>query len=156
MNLRSCAIRADLEIDHRVEMSLVLDASMTLAWIYLDETTEAVVQAFEALREDGAWVPALWRLEVANVLQMNVNRRRHRATFRNAALAELALLPIHRDGDTDRHAWGETLRLAERHGLTVYDAAYLELALRRKIALATLDRQLRAAAANHGVELLGM
>ena len=137
-------------------MSLVLDASMTLAWVYLDETTEAVVQAFEALREDGAWVPALWRLEVANVLQMNVNRRRHRTTFRDAALAELGLLPIHLDGDTDRHAWGETLRLAERHGLTVYDAAYLELALRRKIALATLDRQLRAAAASNGVELLGM
>ena len=137
-------------------MSLVLDASMTLAWVYLDETTEAVVQAFEALREDGAWVPALWRLEVANVLQMNVNRGRHRATFRDAALAELALLPIHLDVETDRHAWGETLRLAERHGLTVYDAAYLELALRRKILLATLDRQLRAAAASNGVELLGM
>jgi predicted nucleic acid-binding protein len=95
-------------------MSQVLDASMTLAWVYLDETTEAVVQVFEALREDGAWVPALWRLEVANILQMNVNRRRHRATFRDAALAELALLPIHLDGETDRHAWGETLRLAER------------------------------------------
>ena len=114
------------------------------------------MQAFEALREDGAWVPALWRLEVANVLQMNVNRRRHRTTFRDATLAELALLPIHLDVETNRHAWGETLRLAERHALTVYDAAYLELALRRKIALATLDRQLRAAAASHGVELLGM
>ena len=129
---------------------------MTLAWVYLDETTEAVVQAFQALREDGAWVPALWRLEVANVLQLNVTRRRHRATFRDAALAELALLPIHLDGETDRHAWGESLHLAERHGLTVYDAAYLELALRKKIPLATLDRQLRAAAASNGVELLGM
>ena len=106
-------------------------------------------------RENGAWVPGLWRLEVANVLQMNVNRRRHRTTFRDAALADLALLPIHLDGDTDRHAWDETLRLAERHELTVYDAAYLELALRRKIALATLDRQLRAAAAREGVQLLG-
>ncbi len=137
-------------------MNLVLDTSMTLAWVYLDETTEAVLKAFDALRENGAWVPALWRLEVANVLQMNVNRRRHSTTFRDAALAELALLPIHLDPNTDRHAWGETLRLAERHGLTVYYAAYLELALRRKMALATLDRQLRAAAASSGVELLGM
>lgn len=137
-------------------MSLVLDASIALAWIYADETTPAVLQAFEALREGGAWVPGLWRLEVANVLQMNVNRKRHPTTFRNAALAELALLPIHVDPDTDRHAWGETLRLAERHGLTVYDSAYLELALRRKIPLATLDRQLRTAAASNGVELLGM
>jgi len=137
-------------------MSLVLDTSVTLAWVYADETTEAVLQAFDALRENGAWVPGLWRLEVANVLQMNVNRRRHRKPFRDAALADLALLPIHLDRDTDRHAWGETLRLAERHALTVYDAAYLELALRRKIALATLDRQLRAVAANHGVKLLGM
>jgi predicted nucleic acid-binding protein len=136
-------------------MSLVLDASITLAWIYADETTTAVLQAFEVLRERGAWVPGLWRLEVANVLQMNVNRKRHRATFRDGALAELALLPIHLDPDTDRHAWGETLRLADRHHLTVYDAAYLELALRRKIPLATLDRQLRATAASNGVELLG-
>jgi len=136
-------------------MSLV-DTSMTLAWVYLGETTEAVLKAFDALRENGAWVPAPWRLEVANVLQMNVNRKRHSTTFRDAALAELALLPIHLDPNTDRHAWGETLHLAERHGLTVYDAAYLELALRRKIALATLDRQLRAAAASNGVELLGM
>jgi predicted nucleic acid-binding protein len=66
------------------------------------------------------------------------------------------LLPIHLDPNTDRHAWGETLRLAERHGLTIYDAAYLELALRRKTALATLDRQLPAAAVSSGVELLGM
>ena len=137
-------------------MSLVLDASMTLAWIYLDETTGAMLQAFDALRENGAWGPALWRLEVANVLQMNVTRKRHRTMFRDAALAELALLPIHLDPNTDPHAWGETLRLAERHGVTVYDAAYLELALRRNLALATLDRQLRTAAAKDGVELLGM
>jgi predicted nucleic acid-binding protein len=154
--LRNCAIKAGLEIYPLAEMSLVLDASITLAWIYLDETTGAVLQAFDALRENGAWVPALWRLEVANVLQMNVNRKRHPRTFRDAALVELALLPIHLDPNTDRHAWGETLLLAERHGLTVYDAAYLELALRRNIALATLDRQLRAAAGNDGVELLGM
>ncbi|HXM65677.1 MAG TPA: type II toxin-antitoxin system VapC family toxin [Candidatus Acidoferrum sp.] len=96
-------------------MSLV-DTSMTLAWVYLGETTEAVLKAFDALRENGAWVPAPWRLEVANVLQMNVNRKRHSTTFRDAALAELALLPIHLDPNTDRHAWGETLHLAERHG----------------------------------------
>jgi predicted nucleic acid-binding protein len=137
-------------------MSLVLDASITLAWIYLDETRGAALQAFDALRENGAWVPALWRLEVANVLQMNVHRKRHSRTFRDAALPELTLLPIHLDPNTDRHAWEETLRLAERHGLTVYDAAYLALALRRKIALATLDRELQTAAANNGVELLGM
>ena len=137
-------------------MSLVLDTSVTLAWVYLDETTEAVLKAFDALRENGAWVPALWRLEVANVLQMNVNRRRHSTTFRDAALAELALLPIHLDPKTDRHAWDETLRLAERHGLTIYDAAYLELARRKGLPLATLDQELRAAAALEGVPLLGV
>ena len=84
-------------------------------------------------------MPGLWRLEVANVLEMGVRRGRHNASFSEATLDDLALLPIQVDGETDRHAWGETLRLAERHQLTLYDAAYLELAMRRKAALATLD-----------------
>jgi predicted nucleic acid-binding protein len=66
------------------------------------------------------------------------------------------MLPVKVDAGADRQAWGDTLHLAERHGLTVYDAAYLEIASRREIALATLDRQLRAAAMSEGVQLLGV
>lgn len=137
-------------------MSLILDSSATLAWIYADEITHAIRQVFDLLRENGAWVPSLWRLEVANILEMGVRRARHDVAFRDATLADLALLPITLDPETDRQAWGATLRLAERHRLTSYDAAYLELAQRRRLPLATLDRDLRAAASNESVPLLGI
>jgi predicted nucleic acid-binding protein len=136
-------------------MSLILDSSATLAWVYADEITPAIRHVFDLVGEGGAWVPGLWRLEVANILEMGVRRGRHDAAFRDATLADLALLPISLDPETDRHAWGATARLAERYRLTLYDAAYLELAGRRGLPLATLDQELRAAAAAAGVALLG-
>jgi len=137
-------------------MSLVLDSSITLAWVYSDETTEPVRQVFNMLSHSGAWVPGLWRLEVANVLEMGVRRKRHDAKFRDATLADLAQLPIQIDIETDKHAWSATLRLAERHQLTLYDAAYLELALRRSLPLATLDEDVRHAGRGEKTRLLGM
>jgi predicted nucleic acid-binding protein len=136
-------------------MSMVLDSSVALAWVYADETTDAVLRLFDDIRSDGAWVPGLWRWEIANVLHLNVRRGRHGADFRDGALSSLAMLPVKVDAEADRQAWSDTLHLAERHGLTVYDAAYLEIASRRKIPLATLDRQLRAAAGAEKVQLLG-
>jgi predicted nucleic acid-binding protein len=136
-------------------MSFVLDSSATLAWVYGDETTEAIREVFALLNERGAWVPGLWKLEVANILEMGVRRGRHDGAFRDATLADLARLPIHLDPETERQAWGATARLAERHRLTVYDAAYLELAQRRGLPLATLDTELRDAAGAEGVILLG-
>ena len=136
-------------------MSLVLDSSVTLAWIYSDESTLPVKTVFERVTSTGAWVPGLWRLEVANVLEMAVRRGRVPSSFRDTTLADLALLEIRTDPDTNQHAWGATVQLAKRHRLTVYDAAYLELALRRGLALATLDEELRAASVTEGVELLG-
>jgi predicted nucleic acid-binding protein len=105
--------------------------------VYSEETTTAVKELLDRILDSGAWVPGLWRLEVANVLEMGVRRKRHDAEFRDATLDDLALLPIHVDDETDQHAWGVTLQLAERHQLTLYDAAYLELAMRRKLPLAT-------------------
>jgi len=137
-------------------VNLVLDSSVTLAWIYDEETTAGVRHVFDLVISNGAWVPALWRLEVANVLQMSVRRQRTDAAFRNEALADLGLLPISVDQETDRQAWGATLLLAERRRLTLYDAAYLELAQRRALPMATLDVELRAAAQAEGVELLGI
>ena len=137
-------------------MSLVIDSSATSAWIYVEESTEAIGQVFDRVVESGAWVPSLWRLEVANVLEMGVRRRRHDAAFRDASVADLGLLPIQVDAETHAQAWSVTLRLAERHRLTLYDAAYLELALRRVLPLATLDGDLRVAAKAEGVSLLGL
>jgi predicted nucleic acid-binding protein len=137
-------------------VSLVLDSSITVAWLYREEATKSVDEIFENLIEASAWVPALWHLEVANVLQIGMQRQRHGADFRDRVLSDLSEFPIHVDHETDRQAWGTTVPLAERHGLTVYDTAYLELALRRGLPLATLDRELRAAASIDGVQLLGV
>jgi len=134
---------------------LILDSSATLAWIYGDEITEAIRRVFDAIVDNGALVPTLWRLEVANSLTMAVRRRRIDSDFRRAALADLALLDITTDQQTDSYAWTDTLNLADRFQLTVYDAAYLELAQRRVLPLATLDQDLRNAAMAIGVEVLG-
>jgi predicted nucleic acid-binding protein len=137
-------------------VSLVLDSSAIVAWLYVDETTPAIRRVIELLAQNGAWVPSLWSLEVANVLEIGVRRGRHDSTFRDAMLADLSLLPISTDLETDKHAWHATLQFAHRHRLTLYDAAYLELAHRRRLPLATLDTDLRAAAMAEGVPLLGI
>lgn len=100
-------------------------------------------------------MPALWRLEVANGLQVSMRRRRLMAAFRDDALDQLARMPITVDAETDTHAWTGTLHLADRFRLTLYDAAYLELASRRHVPLATLDQPLREAAVALGVDQLG-
>ena len=136
-------------------MSLVLDSSATLAWIYSDEVTEGVRELFDTVADAGAFVPALWRLEVANSLTIAVRRGRIDVEFRRAALDDLALLDITTDNQTDTHAWTETLQLADLFRLTLYDAAYLELAHRRGVPLATLDEDLSAAASALGLRVLG-
>ena len=137
-------------------MSLVIDASLTIAWYFDDETTAATEAVLDKVSEAGAVVPTLWRLEVANAFQTAFRRQRINALYRDESLAELAQMPITIDGDTDTYAWTTTLRLAERFALTLYDATYLELAQRRSLPLATLDKELREAAATLGITLLGV
>jgi predicted nucleic acid-binding protein len=136
-------------------MSLVLDPSLALSWYFEDERTADADAVLDRVVEEGAVVPALWRLEIANGLQMALRRKRVDAAFRDNALAELAAMAISVDGETDAHAWSTTLRLSDQFRLTVYDAAYLELARRRQLPLATLDQALRAAAQAAGTETLG-
>lgn len=81
---------------------------------------------------------SLWWLEVANSLQVGVRRKRIAEKFCDATLADLSLLPIRLDHDTTQHAWNATLQLAAGHKLSAYDAAYLELASRLFLPLATL------------------
>ncbi len=99
-------------------MSLVLDSSVTLAWAFPEVTTDPVRHVFGLVAAGGAWAPGMWRLEVGNILENGVRRRRHEAAFRDALLADLAQLPIQVDTETDRHAWSATMRLAVRHRLT--------------------------------------
>ena len=104
-------------------MSLVLDSSATLAWIYSDETTDSIRALFDQVIDEGAIVPALWKLEVADSPTVAVRRRRIDVEFRRAALADLAHLDISMDEHTNGHAWNDTLHLADRFRLSLYDAA---------------------------------
>jgi predicted nucleic acid-binding protein len=136
-------------------VSLVLDGSATLGWFYPDETTLALSELFDHVVLRGAFVPELWKIEVANSLSQGIRRRRITATDREDALADLDALSITVDPLTGKYVWRETLSLADKHRLTVYDATYLELALRLSVPLATLDEDLRQAAQQEGISLLG-
>jgi predicted nucleic acid-binding protein len=135
-------------------MSLVLDCSATLAWIYPDETTEAIRHVFDIVPSDGCVVPMLWQFEVVNGLTVAVRRGRITAAFRADALNALELAPVSVDPETNTHAWRTTLQLADRFGLTLYDATYLELAQRRSLPLASLDTDLRDAGRILGLSLM--
>lgn len=136
-------------------MSLVVDSSMTLAWYFEDERTDASLAVLDQVAEAGAIVPAHWRLEVVNGLQVAVRRGRIDVAYRDASLADLQSLVIAIDPGTNRQAWSATLHLSDRFRLTSYDAAYLELALRRQLPLATLDGELVRAAQAENVPLVG-
>ena len=118
-------------------MSLVLDASMTIAWLFKTERSEVPRAALRRVAREGAVVPSLWRLEVANVLRNSVRRGRCREDYATRSLGRLERLPVSVDHETDSHAWGETRRLALAHDLTLYDAAYLELPDGRRLILVT-------------------
>jgi predicted nucleic acid-binding protein len=126
---------------------------MAIAWVFEDEGPPPL-HILSRVAADGAIVPSLWRLEVASSLRNAVLRRRYTERFVSECLVDLGELPIVIDGETDRHAWGRTRELANEHGITVYDAAYLELAMRRKLPLASCDAALIAAARRAGLDVL--
>lgn len=119
----------------------------------VDEAGKPALDIRDRVLSLGAVVPVIWRLEVANGLAMI--RRRGRMTDQDAAraLSDLSLMPIEPDAETWWRAWTETSSLADAHRLTVYDAAYLELAMRRRLPLATFDQELARAAAVRGVDI---
>ena len=104
----------------------------------------------ERVARSGAVAPALWPLEVLNVLVLAERRKRLSAVQRHELAGFLRELPITLNQETAAQAWGMTARLAEQHRLTLYDAAYLELARRLGLPLATLDQQLRTACGRSG------
>jgi len=134
-------------------VTLVVDASMTVAWLFDDERTEAAHAVMCRVVAEGAIVPSLWRLEIANVLRNAVRRGRCNEAYVDRSLARLARLGIKRDEETDDHAWGSTRTLARKEELSVHDAAYLELAIRRRVSSASCDKALLAAATRRKVEV---
>lgn len=135
--------------------ALVIDSSVALAWCFVDERNERLAAIEQKVTDSGAVVPGHWHLEMANILVMAVRRGRITEQQRDVYLQALSSLPIEIDGETSARAWNDTVQLAEAHRLTVYDAAYLELAVRRRIPLATLDSDLGKAAASEGLTVLG-
>jgi predicted nucleic acid-binding protein len=103
---------------------------------------------------EGAIVPSLWRLEVANVLRNAVRRGRCDEAYADRSLGRLGRLAIRSDEETDDRAWGATRTLSREENLTLYDAAYLELAVRKGASLASCDAALLAAAARRKVGVL--
>ena len=132
----------------------VIDASAVLAWCFEDEGGPETDALIEKVAAEGAAAPGMWSLEIANGLVMGERRGRIRAAESAAFVAMIEELPIVGDQGTGARALHETISLARAHRLTAYDAAYLELAMRLGLPLATGDRSLRAAAERVGVVLL--
>ncbi len=137
------------------EPAAVLDASLVLAWALPDEDAEGRAEAVLAhLSRGKILVPAHWRAEVGNGVLMAYRRGRLALGSIAPILAQASTLRLTVDAEGAHDAWAEPLRLSLACGLTLYDAIYLELALRHAHALATLDAALREAARERGVPLL--
>jgi predicted nucleic acid-binding protein len=135
----------------------VMDSSVTMAWCFEDETTEYTDLILNELAEGAAGqVPAIWPYEVTNVL---ILAERHKRITQNKVvqfLKELQSFHITVDPQSLVHIFSDVLSVAQKHKLTAYDAAYLELALRGGVPIATLDSSLRRAAKAAGVKIHGV
>lgn len=135
-------------------MPFVLDSSVALAWILPDEHSDAVDQIADRLENDVAVVPAVWPLEVLNALLTASRRARIGAEDMQRLLSHLASLPI----EVEQIDMAQTLKavsaLAQHHGITSYDAAYVEVAKRRGVPVATLDRKLKEVSLAEGLSVI--
>ncbi len=132
-------------------MPFVIDASVAASWLLPNEGHAGAMAAYARLTTDYALVPSLWWFEMRNLFITNERRGRLDAEKTSQALALLAGLPIQQDHRPDE---ASILRLARQHRLTIYDAAYLELAIRENVPLATLDIALAKATTAEGVALV--
>jgi predicted nucleic acid-binding protein len=130
-------------------MAHVVDASVTLPWFLQDERTAFTEAVFAALGQEEYWVPAVWRLEFPNALLVAERKRRIDRQTRLEVLDFASGLALRVDAaPIDMKA---VSALAERHGLSTYDASYMELALRQGCGLITVDRALADAASAEGI-----
>jgi predicted nucleic acid-binding protein len=127
--------------------SFIADASVGFAWVYQGQATPQTDQLLDTVAAGAVVVvPNLWFFEMSNILLMAQRRHRVTAMQRKTALEQLAAMQFTVDEEGARNAFGKTSELAEQHGLTIYDATYLELALRRSLPLASRDEALKSAA----------
>lgn len=135
-------------------MSFVLDASVTLAWCFIDESTPETTLLLEHLAKESAFVPELWTLEVGNILISAEKRKRISYAKITEFLTLLQNLNIKTDYETSARGFREIISVAHSEKLTTYDAAYLELAMRLGLPLATKDIQLAKTAKKIGIKLM--
>ena len=134
--------------------AFIADASVAIGWVHPGQATAQTDAMLDAIAEGATLeVPALWPLEVANALMVLVRRRKLTEAERETGLGWLRGLPLRIDHDMPTLALSRLSELASAHGLSVYDAAYLELAQRRKLALGCKDGPLRKAARRSGISL---
>jgi predicted nucleic acid-binding protein len=135
-----------------VTAAFVVDASIGLAWFMPSQGTVETDRLLEAIAEGATpVVPALWPLEVLNACLVLLRRKRIRKEHFDAALSALQRLAVEVDTDGARQAWTTVAQLAREHRLSAYDAAYLELAQRRRLRLCTRDAALLKAAEACGI-----
>jgi predicted nucleic acid-binding protein len=138
-------------------MSFVLDNSVAMLWLLPQSNPAGLAIAqkvLDRLQDAGAQVPSLWHLEAANVMAKCLRQEKITQAQTSTFVTLLEALDISTDTETSLRALHDTLDLARRYSLSAYDAAYLELALRKSLPLATLDAQLNAAARQAGVPVL--
>jgi predicted nucleic acid-binding protein len=135
--------------------AFVVDCSLAMAWLFKDEATASTKRLLRRLASESALVPALWYLEIANVMALAERKGRITAADSSVFINELSKLDFEIDAESSDRAFNHLLPLCRTHQLTSYDAVYLDLAVRRKLPLATLDEPLRKAARKLGIGLLG-
>lgn len=135
-------------------MAFVLDCSTTMAWIFPDEATEATDRLLQSLAEEQAFAPALWPVDVANAFLVAIRRGRVEADEWPWVRHVLETLPIVIDPVDGPRVWSPVVDLGRANGISIYDAMYLELALRMRLPLATLDHGLARAAQAVDVDVL--
>jgi len=135
-------------------MQFVLDCSVAISWCLVDENNDYANGILAMMPDAEAFVPGIWSLEIANVLLVAERRNRMTTEQSSEAIALLQSLLIQVDTATDANALDGTLVLGRQEGLAAYDAAYLELALRLRLPLATIDTRLAQAATRCGVDLV--
>ncbi|HEY1171839.1 MAG TPA: type II toxin-antitoxin system VapC family toxin [Verrucomicrobiae bacterium] len=133
----------------------VVDSSIAIGWVHPDQSTDLSVRLLVDVKQGAKLhVPSLWFIEMANVLAVLVRRKKLTEADCSTALARLERLNLQVDHESTVIAFTRLYTLAEQHGLTVYDAVYLELAIRKSLPLATKDAQLQFAARKCGIKVL--
>jgi predicted nucleic acid-binding protein len=135
--------------------AFIVDCSIAMSWLFEEEQTAAIIQVLDRLDDEVALVPPVWFLEVTNTVVVAERRKRVTHAKSDEFIAQLSNLDFEVDAEPSQYAFKEVLRLARRFQLSSYDATYLDLAVRRKLPLASLDEALRKSAKKLGVKLLG-